>query len=165
KPDAIYRVVHKVMTAIARPYVIDNREFKINCSAGVANFPRDGQDAETLLRNADTAMYRAKALGRNTFQLYSAEMNANFGERLALESDLWFALERDELELCYPPKVDLRTGRIVGTEALLRWNHPKRGLVGPDKFIPWAEESSLIVHIGKWVLEAACAQNKAWQND
>jgi diguanylate cyclase (GGDEF)-like protein/PAS domain S-box-containing protein len=165
KPDAIYRVVQKLMTEISRPFVIDEREFKVSCSVGIANFPRDGEDGDTLLRNADTAMYRAKALGRNTFQLYSSEMNANFGERLTLESDLWFALERNEFELCYQPKVDLKTGRVVGTEALLRWNNPRRGVVSPEKFIPLAEESNLIVQIGKWVIEAACAQNKAWQNE
>jgi EAL domain-containing protein (putative c-di-GMP-specific phosphodiesterase class I) len=137
---------------------------KVTCSVGVATFPRDGRDGDTLLRNADTAMYRAKAHGRNTFELYSAEMNANLGERLTLESDLWHALERDEFVLHYQPKVELRTGRIVGLEALLRWRHPRRGIVSPEKFIPLAEESSLIVHIGKWVIEAACAQNKSWQD-
>jgi diguanylate cyclase (GGDEF)-like protein len=158
-----YRVVQRVMAAIAPPFQIDHREFNVSCSVGIATFPRDGQDAETLLRNADTAMYRAKDSGRNTFQLYSSEMNVNVGERLTVETDLWRALERDELLLHYQPKVEMRTGRIIGTEALLRWQHPVRGMISPAKFIPVAEESSLIVQIGKWVIETACAQNVAWQ--
>jgi diguanylate cyclase (GGDEF)-like protein/PAS domain S-box-containing protein len=165
RDDRIYRSVQRVMAALSQPFVIDEREFKVTCSIGIASFPRDGEDADTLLRNADTAMYRAKALGRNTFQLYSSEMNANFGERLTLETDLWRALERDELVLHYQPKVHLNTGRIIGMEALLRWRHPTSGMIPPAKFIPVAEESSLIVQIGKWVIGEACAQNKAWQNE
>ncbi|HET7032347.1 MAG TPA: EAL domain-containing protein [Casimicrobiaceae bacterium] len=159
-----YRVVQRVMAALAPPFKIDHREFNVTCSVGIASFPRDGLDAETLLRNADTAMYRAKESGRNTFQLYSSEMNVNVGERLSVETDLWRALERDELSLHYQPKVELKTGRIIGTEALLRWQHPVRGMILPGKFIPVAEESSLIVQIGKWVIETACAQNVAWRN-
>ncbi len=159
-----YRVVQRVMAALAPPFQIDHREFNVTCSVGIASFPRDGQDAETLLRNADTAMYRAKESGRNTFQLYSSEMNVNVGERLTVETDLWRALERDELRLLYQPKVEMKTGRIIGTEALLRWQHPIRGSILPAKFIPVAEESSLIVQIGKWVIDTACAQNVAWQN-
>ena len=158
-----YRVVQRVMAALAPPFQIDRREFNVTCSVGIASFPRDGQDAETLLRNADTAMYRAKEAGRNTFQLYSSEMNVNVGERLTVETDLWRALERDELRLYYQPKVELKTGRIIGTEALLRWQHPLRGMILPGKFIPVAEESSLIVQIGKWVIETACRQNVGWQ--
>jgi diguanylate cyclase (GGDEF)-like protein/PAS domain S-box-containing protein len=163
--DAAYHPVQRVMAAVSQPFVIDQREFKLTCSIGIASFPRDGDDADTLLRNADTAMYRAKDLGRNTFQLYSSEMNANVGARLTLETDLWNALERGEFVLHYQPKVDLKTGRIIGMEALLRWQHPTSGMIPPGKFIPLAEESSLIVQIGKWVLGEACAQNKAWQND
>jgi EAL domain-containing protein (putative c-di-GMP-specific phosphodiesterase class I) len=108
-------------------------------------------------------MYRAKDLGRNTFELYSAEMNANLDERLTLETDLWNALERNEFILHYQPKVDLASGRIIGLEALLRWNHPTKGMILPDRFVPIAEESSLIVEIGNWVLHEACAQGRAWQ--
>jgi diguanylate cyclase (GGDEF)-like protein/PAS domain S-box-containing protein len=162
--ESIYRVVQRIMSLISQPFVLDQREFKVTCSVGIASFPRDGDDPDTLLRNADTAMYRAKDLGRNTFQLYSSDMNANFGERLTLETDLWKALERGEFVLHYQPKVDLRSGDIIGMEALLRWRHPVNGLVPPGKFIPVAEESSLIVQIGKWVLREACSQNKAWQN-
>ncbi len=164
RADDAFRVVQRITEVVAQPFVIDQREFKVTCSIGIAGFPRDGADADTLLRNADTAMYRAKELGRNTFQLYSAEMNANFGERLTLETDLWKALERNEFVLHYQPKVDLKTGRIVGMEALLRWRHPTQGMIPPGRFIPVAEESSLIVQIGKWVLREACTQNKAWQD-
>ncbi len=162
--DSSLRVAQRVISGISEPFVIDQREFKVTCSLGIVSFPRDGTDADTLLRNADTAMYRAKDLGRNTFQLYSAEMNANLDERLTLETDLWNALKRDEFVLHYQPKVALETGRIVGMEALLRWQHPAKGMIPPGRFIPIAEESSLIVEIGNWVIREACAQNRAWQN-
>jgi diguanylate cyclase (GGDEF)-like protein/PAS domain S-box-containing protein len=162
--EGAYRAVQRVMTAISQPLVIDQREFKITCSIGIANFPRDGEDADTLLRNADTAMYRAKDLGRNNFQLYSSEMNADLGERLLLETDLWNAVERNELVLHYQPKVELKTGRIIGMEALVRWRHPSKGMIPPGKFIPVAEASSLITDIGHWVIHEACASNKAWQD-
>jgi diguanylate cyclase (GGDEF)-like protein/PAS domain S-box-containing protein len=162
--EGVYGAVQRVMAAILRPFLIDQREFKITCSIGIASFPRDGQDADTLLRNADTAMYRAKDLGRNNFQLYSSEMNADLGERLTLETDLWNAVERNELVLHYQPKVELKTGRIVGMEALLRWRHPTKGMIPPGKFIPVAEASSLITQIGSWVIHEACSKNKAWQD-
>ncbi len=163
RDDNMVRVAQRIIATIAQPFVIDQREFKITCSVGVASFPRDGELADALLRNADTAMYRAKDRGRNTFQLYSAEMNANLGERLTLETDLWKAIERGELALYYQPKVACATGRIVGAEALMRWQHPVRGMLAPGKFIPIAEESSLIVEIGDWAIRSACAQNQAWQ--
>ena len=162
--ESAYRAVQRVMAAIAQPFAIDEREFKITCSIGIAGFPRDGEDADTLLRNADTAMYRAKDLGRNNFQLYSAEMNADLGERLMIETDLWHAVKRNELVLHYQPKVELATGRIVGMEALLRWRHPTKGMIPPGKFIPVAEASTLITEIGSWVINEACAANKAWQD-
>jgi diguanylate cyclase (GGDEF)-like protein/PAS domain S-box-containing protein len=164
REEGAYRAAQRVMTALAQPFVIDQRDFKITCSAGIASFPRDGEDADTLLRNADTAMYRAKDLGRNNFQLYSADMNADLGERLTLETDLWKAVERNELVLHYQPKVELKSGRIIGMEALLRWRHPTKGMIPPGKFIPVAEASSLITEIGTWVINEACANNKAWQD-
>src|SRR4029078_5487186 len=135
REEGAYRAVQRVMTALSQPFVIDQREFKITCSAGIASFPRDGEDPDTLLRNADTAMYRAKDLGRNNFQLYSAEMNADMGERLTLETDLGKAVERNEPVLHYHPKVELKSGRIIGMEALLRWQHPTKGMIPPGKFI------------------------------
>ena len=158
------RVAQRVIVAISQPFAIEQREFKVTCSIGIASFPQDGTDADTLLRNADTAMYRAKDLGRNTFQLYSSEMNANLDERLTLETDLWNALERNEFALYYQPKVDLSTRQIVGLEALLRWHHPTKGTILPERFIPIAEESSLIVEIGNWAIREACSQNRDWQN-
>jgi predicted signal transduction protein with EAL and GGDEF domain len=157
------RVAQRVIKAITEPFTIDQREFKVTCSIGIASFPHDGADADTLLRNADTAMYRAKDLGRNNSQLYSAEMNANLDERLTLETDLWNALERKEFLLYYQPKVDLATGRVVGLEALLRWQHPTKGLILPERFIPIAEESSLIRRSATAIHEA-CRQSRVWQD-
>jgi len=162
--EGVYRAMQRVMAAMSQPFVIDEREFKITCSAGIASFPRDGEEADTLLRNAETAMYRAKDLGRNNFQLYSSDMNSDLGERLTLETDLWKAVVRNELVLYYQPKVELKSGRVIGMEALLRWNHPTRGMIPPEKFVPAAEASSLITEIGSWVIHEACANNKEWQD-
>ncbi len=129
----------------------------------MAIYPNDGEDADSLLRNADIAMYRAKEQGRNNCQFYTPSMNARIAERLALETDLWHALERQEFVVYYQPQVDLGSESIVGVEALLRWQHPVRGLVLPGEFIPVAEDTGLILPLGEWVLRTACAQSKAWQ--
>jgi diguanylate cyclase (GGDEF)-like protein len=156
-------VAERVMTETARLLAVDGHDLCITCSVGIAVFPTDGTVADDLFTHADVAMSRAKRLGGNNFQFYAPEMNERALERLRLESELRFALERDEFELHYQPQVDLRTGRVVGSEALLRWRHPTLGMVPPAHFIGLAEDTGLIVPIGEWVLRTACLQNKAWQ--
>ncbi len=162
--DAVTPTLQRIIDTIARPVVLGDRDVQISCSMGLATYPADGASADDLLTNADAAMYRAKDMGRNNFQFYRAEMNGSRHQRLALQEGLRHAVARDELFLVYQPQVDLRTRRIIGVEALLRWRHPELGLVSPASFIPLAEESGLIVPIGDWVVQAACRQNKAWQD-
>jgi len=163
RDGTLYRLVHDVMTHLREPVTIGEREFKLTCSMGLATFPADGTDADTLLRNGEAAMYQSKREGRGRFHVYSPEMNAHLGERVALEADLWRALPRDELVVHYQPRVELASGRIVAMEALVRWRHPSRGMIAPGAFIPLAEESGLIIDIGRWVIATACAQHSAWQ--
>ncbi|MDQ3026285.1 MAG: EAL domain-containing protein [Pseudomonadota bacterium] len=156
-------VARKILSALARPFILRSQEYAVTASIGISVFPDDGRDEQTLKKNADIAMYRAKEEGRNNFKFYSDKLNAYSLARLSLESGLRHALEREEFELCYQPKREIATGRITGVEALLRWRHPDLGTVAPMQFIPVAEESGLIVAIGKWVLRTACAQIVAWR--
>jgi diguanylate cyclase (GGDEF)-like protein/PAS domain S-box-containing protein len=161
--DDAQRMAEKVLQAFSAPFVIDHQELYVTASIGFALFPQDGDDPDTLLRNADSAMYRAKELGRNNFQPCTPGMNARALERMSVERGLRRALERQEFVLHYQPLVRLADRRIIGVEALVRWQHPERGLVYPETFIPVAEESRLIVPLGEWVLNTACAQLAAWR--
>jgi diguanylate cyclase (GGDEF)-like protein len=161
--DAL-KVAHKILETVRLPFQLDERELFVTTSVGIALYPADGLDAETLVRNADTAMYRAKDQGRDHCQLYTPAMNSRALERLSLESRLRQALQNEELVVFYQPVVDLSTGVVRGAEALLRWNHPQLGLLPPGEFIPLAEASGLIIGVGEWVLRRACAQMHSWHH-
>jgi diguanylate cyclase (GGDEF)-like protein/PAS domain S-box-containing protein len=163
--DSATQIAQRILEAFAEPVLFAGRELFVTCSVGVAIYPRDGEREEVLLKNAAAAMYRAREHGRNNVHFYTPEANARAEERLSLESALRRALERDEFLLHYQPQVDLRTGQIIGLEALIRWERRDLGMVPPARFIPIAEEMGLILPIGEWVLRTAARQNKAWQNE
>jgi diguanylate cyclase (GGDEF)-like protein/PAS domain S-box-containing protein len=161
--EGAQQVAEKMISAMAAPMLINNQHLNTSCSIGISLYPVDGRDSATLMKHADVAMYYAKEKGRNNYQFFSAQMNARAQERLAIENYLRLALRRNELLLHYQPRIDIPSGKMVGVEALIRWQHPRRGLLGPGKFIEIAEDSGLIVPIGEWVLENACNQAREWQ--
>ncbi|MGB6743309.1 MAG: EAL domain-containing protein [Terracidiphilus sp.] len=163
QPEDVAIAARRLLSSIAEPYSIGLHTLHISTSIGVSLYPDDGHDAETLIRNADTAMFQAKENGRQGFQFFRQEMNIRAVERQSIEEDLRRALEREEFTLHYQPKINLETGAITGAEALLRWMHQTRGSVPPKQFIPVAEESGLILPIGAWVLREACMQAQAWK--
>jgi diguanylate cyclase (GGDEF)-like protein/PAS domain S-box-containing protein len=158
-------MAERITSEMTREFTIQGRPVSISCSLGISVFPEHGADSETLIKNADAAMYSAKDHGRNTFRFFTAEMHADALERLTLENDLRLALERKEFFLVYQPQMAIEGGEITGFEALIRWQHPERGLVLPDSFVAVAENSGLILAIGEWILRTACGQASKWQRD
>jgi predicted signal transduction protein with EAL and GGDEF domain len=158
-------VARRILNTLSEPITVGGRELFITPSIGIATYPADGKDVETLIKNADAAMYKAKEEGRNCIQFYSAAINDRAVAKFTLETELRRAMEQNALEVYYQPQVDLSSGHVVAMEALLRWNHPQRGFIAPTDFIPVAEEAGLIDTLGEWVLRTACSQVKAWSSE
>ena len=158
------KVAKRINDSMSKPFILGDQELFVTVSTGIAICPDDGKDSDTLLKNADSAMYYAKNQGRNNFQYYMQSMNARALESLTLENDLRKALEKDELLLYYQPQIDIVSGKVIGLEALIRWEHPEKGIISPLDFIPIAEENGLIIPIGEWVLNTACKQSREWQD-
>jgi len=162
--DDVVHIARKILSVLSQSFLLDEREFFITTSIGISLFPMDGKDTQTLLKHADIAMYRSKDQGRNTYQFYSSDMSAKTFERLSMETNLRHALEREEFVLYYQPQLDLLSRRVIGVEALLRWQHPDLGLIMPNEFISILEDTGLIVPVGEWVLRNACLQARAWND-
>ena len=164
QPEDAEAIAQKVVVSVAEPHIVAGHELQLTASVGIALYPEDGQDSQSLIMRADTAMYHAKNTGRNRVGFYRADMEAPAIKRSSIESELRSALDKSEFELFYQPTIDLESGVISGAEALMRWRHPQKGIVPPDQFIPAAEASGLIIPMGRWALREACRQAKAWQD-
>jgi diguanylate cyclase (GGDEF)-like protein len=162
-PEVAAVIARKILSLVNQPQSIEGHDVHVNASIGISIYPEDGEDAETLIKNADMAMYHAKEDGRNNFKFFKPEMNQKAVERQTVESDLRRALQRNEFLLYYQPQVQLDSGEITGVEALIRWQHPTRGIMLPAQFVPVAEDCGLIIQIGRWVLREACEQARLWQ--
>jgi PAS domain S-box/diguanylate cyclase (GGDEF) domain len=161
--DSAVEAAKRIIEKIREPFYIEGYELFITTSIGISIYPNDGDDSLTLMKNADSALYRAKELGRNSYQIFTSCMNVQTYKVFTLEKDLRKAIQRNELEMYYQPKVNIYTGEIIGAEALIRWNHPEWGIVSPNEFIPLSEETGLFISIGNWIKHAVCRQNKEWQ--
>jgi diguanylate cyclase (GGDEF)-like protein len=161
-PTEVTSIAERIVNSFNIPFILEGEEYFSSPSIGISLFPKDGKDFNTLIKNADNAMYVSKSRGKNTFYFYNQENNENLDRRFKLERGLKTALENNEFTLHYQPKVELKTGNIYGAEALIRWNHPEFGLVSPTEFIPITEETGMILPIGNWILREACKQNKRW---
>jgi predicted signal transduction protein with EAL and GGDEF domain len=159
------QLAKRLLEVVSRPFTVDEQEVVINASLGISIYPHDGADAHTLLKNADTALQQAKEKGRNTLQFFASEMNTRAEERMLTEGQLRKALAKNEFVLHYQPQVDAATLKVIGIEALVRWQHPTRGLLFPANFISLAEETGLIIPLGEWVLRTACIQGRKWQDE
>ncbi|MHB1677238.1 MAG: bifunctional diguanylate cyclase/phosphodiesterase [Sulfuriferula sp.] len=160
--NAITYVLERIATSMGQPFIVDTHELPVSLSIGITMYPDDGEDFDTLLRTADIALHRAKAAGRNTYRFHTKQMNIDTLERLSLSNGMRHALTLNQFSLHYQAQLDLNSGAIIGAEALIRWNHPKLGLIAPGRFIPIAEDNGMIVEIGAWVLHEACRQTAAW---